>query len=317
MGRFLQLIVLFFGLGTACAQSWPEKPIRVIAPFAAGGPADVVARLIGPKTGEALGQPLVVENRTGAGGNVGAAAVAKSAPDGYTALLTTSAFAVNATLYAEPGYDAERDFAPTALLATQPNMIYVHPSVPAKTLAEFLAWAKDRKLAYASPGSGTTPHLTGENLLNVAAKLGMTPIHYRGAAPAIAAVLAGEPPVGSAALAVPLPHVKAGKLRALAVSSAQRHPALPEVPTLDELGYPGMQDYTWIALFLPAKTPAAIVEKMNEAANRALQSAEVRGRMDALALEPLGGTPQQAADYVRAEIVKWAKVVRDTGAKPD
>jgi tripartite-type tricarboxylate transporter receptor subunit TctC len=299
------------------AQSWPSKPLRIIVPFAPGGPTDIAARLISVKLTESLGQPMIIENRGGAGGNIGTAAVAKSPPDGYTILLTSSAFAVNATLYANAGYDAERDFVPTALVAWQPNMIFVNAAMPVRTLAELFAHAKTAKLSFASPGSGTTPHLTGENVFRVLAKLDITPIHFRGAGLMVAAVVGGEPPIGVGAISGPIAQIKAGKLRGLAVSSEKRLAALPDVPTLAESGFPGLHDYTWIAIFAPAATPAPIVQKLNEAVNGALQQPDIRERLDAVAFDPLGGPQAQVADYVKAEIGKWAKVVRDTGVKPD
>ena len=298
------------------APAWPVKPIHFIVAFAPGGPADIIARLIGVKLSEDLGQQVIVENRGGAGGNIAAQFVAKSAPDGYTALVTTSAFTVNVSLFAQPGYNPEKDFVPIAAIATQPNLIFVHPSVPAKTIPELLDWARRNPAAFATPGSGTTPHLTGENLFRISSHLDVPAVHFRGAGPAIGAVVAGEPPVGAAAIASPLPHIKAGKLRALAVSSARRVPALPDVPTLTELGYP-IVDSTWIGLFLPAGTPPAIARALNEAVNRALQSADFRERLDAQAFEPVGGTQREFGDYVRSEIVKWAKVVRAGNVKPE
>ena len=314
---FISAFFYFFFSCAVHAQAWPSKPVRLIIPFAPGGPADIIARLTGQKLTEILGQPMVVESRAGAGGNIGAAFVAKSAPDGYTALVTTSAFAVNVSLSPNSGYDAERDFIPIAAVARQANLIFVHPGVPAKTLAELLALAKTSKMAFASPGSGTTPHLTAENLFNIVSRLDMPAIHFRGAGPSAAAVVGGEPPVGSGAVATPLPFVKSGKLRALAVSSARRVAALPDVPTLAEAGFPGVQDDTWIGVFLPAGTPPAIVQKLNESINQALQSADMRERLDALAFEPVGGTQQQFSAYVKAEVVKWGKVVREGNIKAE
>ena len=314
--------VLAFGIaslfaGLSHAQSWPTKPIHLIVPFVPGGPADIAARLVAQKLPETLGEQAIIDNRGGAGGNIGAVVVAKSAPDGYTVLLTTSAFAVNMSLFSDPGYDAQKDFIPVVMVASQPNLFFVNPSVPAKTLREFIDYAKNRKLAFASPGSGTTPHLTAENVLRVISKLDITPIHYRGAAPAVAAVVAGEPPIGCGAVAGPLAQVKAGRLRAIAVSSAKRIPALPDVPTLAEAGIPGVEDYTWIGMFVPAGTPAAIVQKLNDAVNREIQSSDMRERLAAQAFDPAGGSQEQFAEYVKTEIVKWGKVVHETGAKAD
>jgi tripartite-type tricarboxylate transporter receptor subunit TctC len=301
----------------AFAQSYPSKPIRVVVPFAPGGPVDVVARLMQPKLSELLGQPLVIENKAGAGGNLGVSQVARAAPDGYTVLMTSSSFAVNATLTPDAGYNAEKDFTPIAVVGAQPNFIVVNASFPARTLAELLEMAKNGKLAYASPSTGTTPHLTAENLFRVRAKVDITHIPFKGAGPAAAAVVAGEPPIGSLAGTAPMPFIKSGKMRALAVSSSRRVPSLPDVPTLGELGYADMEDYTWVGVFVPANTPPAIAQKLNDAVLKAVQQPEVRERLDALTFEITAAPLKPTADYVRAEIVKWAKVVRDTGAKPE
>jgi tripartite-type tricarboxylate transporter receptor subunit TctC len=303
--------------GHALAQSYPNKPIRIVIPFVPAGPADMIGRLSGQKLSEILGQPVIIDNRGGAGGNLGAAVVAKSAPDGYTFLLTTSAFAVNVTLSPKSGYDAEKDFIPVGVIAKQANLVFVNPSLPVKTLAELLALAKTSKLSFASPGSGTTPHLTAENLFNLTAKLDMPAIHYRGAGPAIAAVVGGELQVGAGALSTPLPFIKTGRLRPLAVSSAKRVAALPDVPTFAEAGFPGGSDDTWIGIFAPTGTPASIIQKVNDAINQMLQTADVRERLNTMAFEPVGGLPQQFGDYVKAEIVKWGKVVREGNIKPD
>jgi len=311
----LAAIVLAIASPAAHPQAYPSKPIHFVVAFAPAGPTDIIARLLSQKLPDLLGQPIVVDNRGGAGGNIGAAAVAKAAPDGYTVLATTSALAVNVTLFPNAGYDAERDFVPIVNVATQPNVVYVNANAPAKSLAELLSQAKASKLAYASPGSGTTPHLTAEMLFKVHAKLDVTPVHFKGAGQQVTAVLTGEPMVGCGAISGPLAQIKAGKFRALAVSSSKRLAALPDVPTLTELGFAGMEDYTWVGLFLPAGTPPEIAQRLNEAVNRAIQSPDVRARLDQLAFEPVGGSQREFADYVKAEIAKWGKVVRETGAQ--
>ncbi|MBL8377259.1 MAG: tripartite tricarboxylate transporter substrate binding protein [Burkholderiales bacterium] len=302
---------------TTLAQPWPSRPIRIIIPFAPAGPADLIGRPTGQKLSEILGQPVVIDNRAGAGGNVGAQAVAKSAPDGYTLLVTTTAYAVNVTLSPNPGFDAERELVPVAVIARQPNLIYVNPSVAARTLTDLLALARTQKLAFASPGSGTTPHLTAENFFNVSHKLDVTAIHFRGAGPAMTAVMGGEPLVGSGALSAPLPHVKAGKLRGVAVSSAARVAALPDVPTFAEAGFPGVNDDTWIALFAPTGTPAPVIQRLNEAVNQMLGAPDMRERLGSMAFDPVGGTQRAFADYVRAEVAKWGKVVREGNIKAE
>jgi tripartite-type tricarboxylate transporter receptor subunit TctC len=297
------------------AQGYPSRSIHIIVAFAPGGPVDVVARLAADKLPEILGTSVVVENRPSSTGNLGTQVVAKSAPDGYTILATSSAFAVNVSLSSSAGYDAERDFAPIVQAATQPNVIVVNSAFPAKTLGELLEMAKTQKLAYASPGAGTTPHLTGEHLFKAIAKLDVVHVPYKGAGPAAAAVVAGEPPIGSLAVTAPLPFVQQGRLRALAISSATRNRLLPDVPTFKELGYPEIEEYTWVGFFAPAATPPEIVQKLNDALNRVLQRPDVRERLEALTFEPIGGSPQQFTDYVRTEVAKWAVVVKQTGAK--
>jgi len=309
--------VLLLAAGTTLAQPYPNKPIRVAVAFPPGGPVDIIARLLGPKLSDSLGQSVVIENVVGAGGNVAATRVAKSAPDGYTLLAHSSAYAVNPTLIPNAGYDGEKDFIPLAIVASQPNFVVVHADFPARTLAELIARAKTDKLAFASAGNGTTPHLTGENLFKLRAKVDITHIPFKGGGPAAAAVLSGQPPVGVIAGSAPLPHIKAGKIRALAVSSAQRVASLPEVPTLGELGYPGMEDYTWVGFFLPAGTPPDIAQKLNDAIRRAAGDPVIKERMENLAFDVTAAPLAETAAYVKSELAKWGKVVREVGAKVD
>src|SRR4051812_13318553 len=284
MKSLLKLFIVLFATA-ATAQSYPNKPIRVLVAFPPGGPVDIIARLIGPKISDAVGQPVVLENVGGGGGNIAAQRVAKSAPDGYTLLAHSSAYAVNPALLGDPGFNAEKDMIPIAVVARQPNLILVNAEFPAKTLAELLQMAKTQKLAFASPSTGTTPHLTAENLFKVRAKVDITHVPFRGAGPAAAAVLSGQPPIGSMAGTAPMPHIKSGKMRALAVSSSRRVPLLPDVPTLTELGYPDMEDYTWVGIFVPAGTSPEITQRLNQTVLKVMQSPEIRERLEGLLFE--------------------------------
>jgi len=317
MKKLLAGIGLALFSSLAPGQTYPSKPIRVMVAFPPGGPVDIIARLLAPKVSETLGQPVVVENKVGASGNVATAEVAKSAPDGYTMLAHSSAYAVNPTLFANPGYSPDKDLLPVAVVAQQANIILVNASFPAKTLDELKRAMQKDKLAFASPGSGTTPHLTAQNLFQVHWKADATHVPFKGAGPAVAGLLGSQPPIGCMAGSGPMSNIKAGKLRALAVSSARRLPQLPEVPTLNELGYTGMEDYTWVGLFVPAATSPEIARKLNDAVLRAVRSPDIKERLDGLAFEATAAPLTETTDYVRTEIAKWAKVVRDTGAKPD
>lgn len=311
------LALLALTASTAFAQPYPSKPIRVLVAFPPGGPVDIIARLLAPKLSESLGQPVVVENKVGASGNVATADVAKSAPDGYTVLAHSSAYAVNPTLFANPGYSPEKDLQPIAVVAQQANIILVHASFPAKTLEELKRAMQKDKLPFASPGSGTTPHLTAQNLFQLIWKADATHVPFKGGGPAVAGLLSAQPPVGCVAGSGPMSNIKAGKLRALAVSSAKRLPQLPDVPTLNELGYSGMEDYTWVGIFVPTGTPPDVAQKLNDAVLRAAKNPDVSQRLDALAFEVTAAPLKETADHVRAEIAKWSKVVRETGAKPE
>ena len=314
--RFVAAVLLLVA-GAAFAQPYPSKPVRIMVAFPPGGPVDIIARLVAPKVSESLGQPVIVENKVGASGNVATQDVAKSAPDGYTLLAHSSAYAVNPTLFSNPGYDPVKDLLPIAVVAQQANIIVVNATFPAKTLDDLKRAMQKDKLPFASPGAGTTPHLTAQNLFQVHWKADATHVPFKGAGPAVAGVLGGHPPIGCMAGSGPMSNIKAGKLRALAVSSAKRLAQLPEVPTLDELGYRGMQDYTWVGLFAPAGTPQPIAEKLNAAVLKAVQDPEMRKRLDALAFEVTAAPLGDSASYVRDEVAKWAKVVKDTGAKVD
>jgi tripartite-type tricarboxylate transporter receptor subunit TctC len=317
MKKLALMLALLVAAALAYAQPYPAKPIHLLVAFPPGGPVDIIARLVAPKVSETLGQPVVVENKVGASGNVATTEVAKSAPDGYTLLAHSSAYAVNPTLFANAGYDPARDLLPIAVVARQANIVLVNASFPARTLDELKRAMEKGKLAFASPGAGTTPHLTAENLFHVRWKADVTHVPFKGAGPAVAGLLSGEPPIGCMAGSGPMTQIKAGRLRALAVSSAQRLPQLPDVPTLDELGYRGMEDYTWVGVFAPAGTPREIVQKLNDALLKAVGSEDVRARLDALAFDATAAPLAQTADYVRTEVTKWARVVRETGARPE
>jgi tripartite-type tricarboxylate transporter receptor subunit TctC len=282
------------------AQTYPAKPIRLVVPFPPGGPADTLSRAIGQKLVEKWGQPVVVDNRAGASGNIGTGLVLRSDPDGYTILVHSSAYVVNPSLYRNAGYDAVKSFAPIINSGASPNMFYVHPSFPAHTLKELIAIGKEKQLSYASPGVGTNSHLTVELLLKTMNKLDVVHVPFKGVVPAIAAVLGGELPLGCGAMPPIIVHVKSGKLRAIA-----------------ESGFPGYEDYTWIGFFAPIDTPRAIVGKLNAEINQILQQPAVQERLAVLALEYTPNTPQQFGEYVRREVVKWGKVVKESGARAD
>ncbi|HKU48208.1 MAG TPA: tripartite tricarboxylate transporter substrate binding protein [Burkholderiales bacterium] len=316
MRRVFALLAAFAST-LAMAQSYPTKPMHMLVAFPPGGPTDIMARLLSQQLSESLGQPVVVENRVGASGNLATQEVAKAAPDGYTMLIHSSAYAVNPTLFSNAGYDPSKDLTAVAVMAQQANIVVVNASFPAQTLAELKSAMQKGKLAFASPGTGTTPHLTAENLFHVHWKADATHVPFKGAGPAVTGLLSGQPSIGCMAGSGPMANIKSGKLRALAVSSAKRLEQLPDVPTLGELGYAGMEDYTWVGLFTPAGTPPAIAERLNAAVLKAVQNPQMKQRLDALAFEVTAAPLAQTADYVRSEVQKWAKVVRETGAKVD
>src|SRR3954468_14839640 len=315
--RKLFALLAVLASSVALAQSYPQKPIRMLVAFPPGGPVDIIARLVGPKISESLGQPAIVENKVGAGGNVATTEVARSAADGYTILAHSSAYAVNPSLFSNAGYDPIKDLVAVAVVAQQANIVLVNSSFPAKTLEELKAAMMKDKLAFASPGAGTTPHLTAENLFHVRWKADVTHVPFKGAGPAVTGILSAQPPIGCMAGSAPMVHIKSGKFRALAVSSAKRLALLPDVPTLNELGYRGMEDYTWVGIFAPAGTPPEIAQKLNSAVLKAVQSPDVRERLDALAFEATASPLKQTSEYVKSEVQKWAGVVKATGARVD
>src|SRR5438034_1442431 len=305
--------------GGASAQAWPEKPVRFVVGFTPGGPSDILARALAAKLADSLGQPVVVENRPGAGGNIAAEVVAKSAPDGATWLLgNNSILATNAALYSRLGYDPVKDFAPVVLVGIQPNMLVVHPAVPAHSVAELIAYARQHpgKLNYASTGAGVASHLSAE-LFKAMAGVDMVHIPYKGAQPALTDVIAGQCQIMFATSASAIPYVKAGRLRALAVTTAQRSPSLPELPTVAEAGVPGFESITWHGVVVPSHTPPTVIERLNRAINAVLAQKDFSERLSALGAEVAGGTPQDFAAYIAREIPKWAKVVKDSGARAE
>lgn len=303
--------------GLLHAQSYPDKPVRFVVPYAPGGPTDIIARLLSQKLAEVWKQAVVVENRPGAGGNVGTAQVAKSAPDGYTVLINTSSVAVNATLYANPGYDVEKDLLGVANVASSPNILVAGSSLGAKNLKEAIDKAKTGQLNYGSAGTGTTPHLSAEYLFKVLAKVDVAHAPYKGAGPALNGALTGEVQFATVAMPAAVPLLKAGRLQGLAVTSAKRNPALPDVPTVAESGFAGFEDYTWVGVFLPTGAPLAIAQKINSDVEALLQQADFKMRLAGIGFEPVGGSMDSFAKYIKAEHIKWAKVVRETGAKPE
>ena len=308
--------------GTSCFAApandgWPTKSIRVLAGGAAGGPIDIMSRLVGQKLTEQLGQPIVVDNRAGGGGTIATRIAVTATPDGHTLLCNSSQYVVGVSLYKDPGYDAFRDFAPIINAGTSPNIIFVNPSTPAKNLKELIALGKTKKLQYGSAGAGSTPHLTGERLLKLMAGLDIQHVPYGGAMPAVLATVAGQVPIGVTAMPPSIPLVKAGKIRAVAVTSQQRMPSLPDVGTVAEQGFPGYEDYTWIAFFAPTGTPKAIVDKLNKSIASIVTAPESRERLAVLGFDPVNNTPEQFTAYIKVEVTKWAKVIKESGARID
>lgn len=297
------------------AGTYPNRPVRFVVAFAPGASTDIVARIVGAKLSESWGQNVVIENRPGAGGNLGTQTAARANPDGYTILMNSSAFVVNVSLYAKPGY-AATDFAPIIQGPTTPNLISVHPSVKANTLQEVIAFARATPTSYASSGTGTTPHLNAELIFRALSKVDITHVPF-GPAQAVAAVMGNQVPIASTSMPPAVPHVKANRVRPIAVTTAKRSAILPNVPTVAESGFAGFNDHTWFSFFAPVGTPPAIVNKLNSEINRVMQLPDVKERLDALSLEFAPNTPAQFAAAIKEEIARYATMVKQSGAKAD
>ena len=312
-------LVLATLVALAHAQAWPAKPIKWVVPFAPGGTTDILARTVGEKLTLALGQPVVIENKPGAGGGVGANFTAKAAPDGYTIMGgTISTHAINASLYDKLPYDPVKDFVQITLLARVPNMLVVNPAVPAKNVTELIALLKanPNKFTFASSGNGTSQHLSGE-LFKTMAGVDMQHIPYKGSPPALQDVVGGQVTMTFDNITTALPLAKAGRLRALAVTTATRSAVAPEVPTLAESGLPGFEVGSWQGVFAPAGTPPDIVKRLNAEIVKILKLPDIKEKLTGLGAEPVGNTSEEFAAMVKSEVVKWADVVKKSGAKVD
>jgi tripartite-type tricarboxylate transporter receptor subunit TctC len=303
----------------AAALQYPARPVRLVLGFAPGGASDTMARVVAIRLSENLGQPVVIDNRAGAGGNIAAEIVAHSAPDGYTMLLGNNGIlAVNVSLYPKLGFDPVKDFAPVVLIASQPNILVVHPAVTAGSVKDLVALAKSKpgQLNYASPGNGTTGHLAAE-LFKRMVGVEYTIIPFKGGGPAALAMLSGECQFTFATALSVQPHIKAGKLRALAVTTAKRSASFPGLPTVAEAGVPGFDAITWHGIVVPAGTPKPVIARLNGEFNKLLQAADMRERLMVLGSDIIGGEPKQLTDYMRVEIPRWAKVIKESGAKAE
>lgn len=317
--HLLLSLAAFLLPGAALAQAYPVKPVRLLVPFAPGGTTDVLARLVGQKLSEAFGQQFLIENRPGAGGNIGTDLAAKSPADGHTLVMSfDGTLAINPSTYRNLPFDAQRDLAPIASVAQVPLLIVVHPGVAASSIAEFVALAKasPSRLNYSSAGHGSTGHLTGE-LFRARAGMEMVHVSYKGGGQAVQDLLGGQIQMLVTALPTVEGHLKAGKLRALAFTSARRVPGAPDVPTLAESGYPGFEVLSWYGILAPAGVSQEIVRKLNAQINRILEAPDVRARLVGLGTEPTGGSPEQFAQTIRADTARWAKVVSDAAIRID
>ena len=314
MTRFLLILLAAFSWALPGHAAFPDKPIRIIVAFAPGSSTDIVARLVGEQLSASLGQPVIVENKPGAGGNIATQVVMNAPADGYTLLFHSVAYAVNPSLFSNAGYDPATDLQPVAMGAFTPNLLYVHPDVKATTLAELLALARTSPMAYASSGNGTTTQLGAEWLFRGFAKVDITHVPFQPAA-ATNAVVSGQVPIASTSMPPAVPFVKTGKVRPIAVMSLKRSPALPDVPTVAELGYKDFEANTWFALFAPAKTPPAVLDQLNAEVNKALGVKSVQDRFETLSLEASRMDRPTLRRYIDGEVTKWGRLVKELGVK--
>ncbi len=300
------------GFAQAQGDSYPNKPVRLIVAFPPGGSVDVVARLVAPRLSESLGQPVVVDNRSGASGNIGTEAAARAKPDGYTLLLHTIPFVANVHLYSPLPYDPINDFAPISLLSSSPSVLVVHPSVPARTVGELLRLAKSKPgaLNYSAAGAGTNPHIAGE-LFAMLGNVDIVAIQYKGGGPALVAVLGGEIGITFPNISEAVQHVNAGRLRALGVTGAKRSAALPEVPTIAESGVPGYEFVTWHGMLAPRGTPPEIVSLLNDKLKGVLRSPELSARFAQMGLDVIASSPAEFSAHLKSELEKWGRVIRE------
>lgn len=311
-------VPLLLACAAVCAQSYPDKPIRLLLPFPVGGPSDITGRAIALKLGEQMGANFVPDNRAGAGGNLGLTLAARAAPDGYTLLVTSSSIAVSPSLYAKLDYDAVKDFVPIARLAQIPNVLLVHPGVQAKTLKEFVALARANpgKLNYGSGGAGTTNHLANELLMSLE-KINLVHVPYKGASVAVFSLIGGEVDEVVVAVASTLPQIRAGKVRALAVLSEQRAPTLPDVPTSKEAGVDNFVMPIWFGMFAPAATPRDVLARLNREVTKAMAAPDFRERLAAAGVDPWLGSPDELANLVKSEMARYAAIIKKAGLRPE
>jgi tripartite-type tricarboxylate transporter receptor subunit TctC len=309
-------VLLAVAAGTALAQAYPAKPVRFLT-ASTGSPQDVIGRLYGQRLSETWGQQVVVENRAGGGALLSMQAAAKAPADGYSVLVASSAFAVTPSLFPNAGFDAEKDLVPVTLLATSPNVFVTAPSTGIKSLKDAVERARTAKLTYGSPGFSTTPQLSAEYLFKSLARVPSTHVPYKGIPPLVGGALAGEVDVAALSLPPAVPQIRAGKLVGLAVTSAKRSPALPDVPTIAEAGFTGFEDETWVGVWVPAGTPRAVIDRLDEELQKASASPELRERLAAIGFAPSPVRGDAFTAYVKREIDKWTKVVRETGAKAE